>query len=269
MIGLYVRCSAANRALQLAAVARVEEDLPRPEDALAQLEPDLAELLLGGEPFGVRLEVPPQVSPAELATGERQVRICPPAIGGDDRLRVGEQVLGVILVAVGGDLKEGVAMSERAPQRAPLTGGAPAGLIHVQRLCASARARADRHGARSSACAARARIASTVPELMRRRTALRMNSTASSRETRLRTDSVATAACRRGPKELFATSLGQLRARARSALRTAQPLRAVLDHPDRDRWQLFDLVARRLAHGARSSLSRRHVRSGSARASAR
>ena len=111
----------------------VSEDLPGPEDALAQLEAGLAELLLGGEPFGVRFEVAPQVRPAQLAAAERQVRICPPAIGGDDRPRVGEQALGVILVAIGGDRKEGVALGEGTPQRAALPGGAPAGLIHVQR----------------------------------------------------------------------------------------------------------------------------------------
>jgi hypothetical protein len=35
----------------------VSEDLPRPEDALAALEARLAELSLGGEPFGVGGEV--------------------------------------------------------------------------------------------------------------------------------------------------------------------------------------------------------------------
>jgi len=39
----------------------VLEDLPRPEHALAQRQAVLAELFLGGEPFGVRLKVAPQV----------------------------------------------------------------------------------------------------------------------------------------------------------------------------------------------------------------
>src|SRR6266699_418219 len=59
-----------NRALQLLAVTRVDEDLPCPEDALAQLEAGFAELLLGGEPFGVRLEVAPQMGPAQLAASK-------------------------------------------------------------------------------------------------------------------------------------------------------------------------------------------------------
>ena len=79
----------------------MREDLEGPENALAERKARLAELLLGGEAFGVRGEVPPQVRPADLAAGEREVRIGPPAVGGDDRLRVGQELLGVILVAVG------------------------------------------------------------------------------------------------------------------------------------------------------------------------
>ena len=51
----------------LAPVLGVGEDLPLPEDALAQLEADLAELLLRGEPFGMGLKISPQVRPADLA----------------------------------------------------------------------------------------------------------------------------------------------------------------------------------------------------------
>jgi len=61
----------------------------------------LAELPLGDEAFGVGGEVALQVRPAQLAAAQRQVRICPRAIGGDDRLGVGEQFLGAILVAIG------------------------------------------------------------------------------------------------------------------------------------------------------------------------
>ena len=49
-----------------------------------------------------------------------------------DRLGVSEQTPGVILMAIWGDGKEGVAIGECAPQRATLTGSAPAGLIHIQ-----------------------------------------------------------------------------------------------------------------------------------------
>jgi len=49
--------AAADRELQLAAIACVGEDLPGPEDALAEREAVLAELLLGGETFGVRGEI--------------------------------------------------------------------------------------------------------------------------------------------------------------------------------------------------------------------
>jgi hypothetical protein len=64
----------------------------------------LAELLLRGETFGVRGKIAPEVSPAELATRQWQVGVGPPAISGHDRLGVGEQFSGVMLVAVGRDL---------------------------------------------------------------------------------------------------------------------------------------------------------------------
>ena len=76
-------------------------------------------------------EVPLQVSPAELATLQWQVRKGPPAIRGDDRLRVGQEILGVVLVTIGGDVKVCMAIVKDAPQRATLSGGPPAGLIHV------------------------------------------------------------------------------------------------------------------------------------------
>ena len=44
--------------------------------------------------------------------------------------------------------------------------------------------------------------------------------------------------------------VGEPRARALSALRTAKALSTVLDHPHRGRGQLFDLVARRLTEGS-------------------
>jgi hypothetical protein len=47
------------------------EELPGPEDAFAEIEAVLAELLLGRESFGVRGEISLQVSPAELATRQR------------------------------------------------------------------------------------------------------------------------------------------------------------------------------------------------------
>jgi hypothetical protein len=79
----------------------------------------------------VGLEVSAQVRPADLTATERQVRVGPPAVGGHDRAGVGEQRLGVIFVTVGRDRQDRVAFGEGAPQRAPLAGGAPAGLVHV------------------------------------------------------------------------------------------------------------------------------------------
>ena len=62
------------------------------------------------------------------------MRIGPPAVGSHDCLGIGEQALGAILVAVAGEVKEGVTVGEHSPQRALLAGGAPAGLVHVQAL---------------------------------------------------------------------------------------------------------------------------------------
>src|SRR6202041_1959841 len=87
-----------------------------------------SELPLAGQALGVRGEVPAQVSPVDLTSGKRQVRIGPPAVGGDDRLSVTERLLGVILVATWLDLKVDMSVIEQPPHRAPLTGGTPAGL---------------------------------------------------------------------------------------------------------------------------------------------
>jgi hypothetical protein len=60
----------------------------------------------------------------------------------------------------------------------------------------------------ASAAAVLERIASTVPELILAPNSSSISSTASPRETRFRTEIVATAACSRGPKQLEATSSG-------------------------------------------------------------
>ena len=96
-----------------------------------------AELFLGGHAFGVRFEVSCEVRPAELAACERQVGVGPPAIGDHDRLGVGEQLFGVVLVTVGGDVQVGVTLVEDAPQRAALPGGPPARFVHVHRPACS------------------------------------------------------------------------------------------------------------------------------------
>ncbi len=46
---------------------------------------------------------------------------------------LGEQRLGVVLVAVGSDVQEGMSLVKDAPQGAALPGGPPARLVHVQR----------------------------------------------------------------------------------------------------------------------------------------
>jgi len=95
----------------------VLEDLPRPEQSLADVQPELPEALLLGETFSVSGEVPGKMCPADLPARERQMAIGPPAVRGDDRRGVREQHLGVILVPVRGDMEIRVLVGEHAPQR--------------------------------------------------------------------------------------------------------------------------------------------------------
>ncbi len=67
-------------ALELRAVAGVLEDLPRPEQLVADSEAVLAELFVDAAAFGVEGEVALQVRPAHLASPGGQVAVGPPAI---------------------------------------------------------------------------------------------------------------------------------------------------------------------------------------------
>jgi hypothetical protein len=262
MRGLYCRCR-AHGPLQLPAVTGVGEDLPRPEHPLAQLEPRLAELLLGGEPFCVRFEVSPQVRPAELTALKRQMRIGPPAVGGDDRLGIGEQRLGAILVAVSFDREVGVALIEEPPQRAPLTGGAPASLIHVQRLRGAQSLEQVVVGAGERVRGARedrvdrARADAAAEQLFAELHRILARNTVSHRQRRHRRFK---ARAKAAPDNLGF----KLCPRALAALGAAQSLGAVLDHADRDRRQLFPLMARRLAH-CTALITREHMAAAATR----
>src|SRR5205807_3792371 len=125
----------------------------------------------------------------------------PPAIAGHDRLGLGEQIFGALGVAIGDNRKEGVALSEspHSARRSPAV---------RQPVSSTFSARAPRtRASRSSwgsdnAAPARARIASTVPVEILALKSSSASSTTSRRETRLRTESATSAACRRGPKAL-------------------------------------------------------------------
>ena len=88
-------------------------------------------------------------------------------------------------------------------------------------------------------------IASTVPVASSTPNSSRASSVVSRRETRLRTASVTTAACSRGPNADRGAG-GKLGRRQRRALRAADPVQPMLAHPHRDRRQLGDLMPRRL-----------------------
>ncbi len=175
------------------------------------------------------------------------MRVGPPAIRGHDRLGVGEQLLGVVLVTVGRDVQVGVTLIEDAPQRAALTRGPPARLVHI-------------HGARCREALQQvrvrlgervrdtARIASTVPVL------IRDPNSCSQQLARRRggRSGCAPTAPRPPPENADRTCSGRPRAAARparrSAARATHPLRTMLRDRDRDHGQLLDLVAHRLAH---------------------
>ena len=74
MIGLYLRCSRPIVRWSCPAVCGVPVDLPRPEDSLAELKTLFAEFFLCAQALRVRSEVALQMSPAQLATRERQMR---------------------------------------------------------------------------------------------------------------------------------------------------------------------------------------------------
>lgn len=95
------------------------------------------------------------------------MRVSPPTVGGHDRRGVGQQLLGVILVTVGGEVKYGMAGSEHPPQRALGALQPPAGLVHVQAVAGAHQREQVFVGSFQGIARAREGIASIVPEQMR------------------------------------------------------------------------------------------------------
>ena len=217
--------------------------VPSTKQPPGQLKPGHSEGLLLGEPFGVAGEVSPQVLPARLATGRVEVVISPPAIRADDPLVVGADQLGqAVAVAVLRDPEDSRGGRRRSPQRPPLPGGAPAGLIDVQGRRAQSRghkplvrvlerrrgALADRVG-----CPHRHLKAKQIPGKLGHVAARDAVAGAHRHHRRL-----GAGAEGRAPQPV-----GQRGRRLCPAPRAAQAVGAVLCHPHRDRRQLGDLVA--------------------------
>jgi len=115
-----------------AAVTVGLELLPGAEEALRDLEPGLAELVLCGQALRVSGEVADEMCPTELASLGLEVVVGPPAIGaGDAPEALAQEHLGLALVAVGGDPEERRPGGERAPERALAAAQAPAGLVDI------------------------------------------------------------------------------------------------------------------------------------------
>jgi hypothetical protein len=207
----------------------------------------LAELFLGGHALSVRSEVAHKVRPADLTARKRQMAIGPPAVGGHDRRGLTEQALGVVFVAVCGDVQVGVTLVEDAPQGAALTGGPPARLVHVhrpaspqplqqviagllERIGDPGEDRVDRAGTDprpKQLLAQLDHITAADPVAHRQR-----------RDRRLKAR----------PKRTGGDLAGKPCPPSTAAAQAAHPLAAMLGHRDRDQRQLLDLVAHRLTH---------------------
>src|SRR5450756_577143 len=120
-------------ALKQAGTVSVPAELsPGGEQPCGDLKAGRAELLLGAEPLAVGGEVAHQVGPTELAPFRSEIVVGPPAVrAGDAGEVLAEQRLGLAAVTTLGDAEECRLPAEHAPERAPLSSGAPTGLVDV------------------------------------------------------------------------------------------------------------------------------------------
>src|SRR5450756_498409 len=108
--------------------------LPGGEQPFGDLKAGHAEVLLGAEALAVGGEVAHQMRPTELPPLGVEIVVGPPAVrAGDAGEVLAEQHLSLAAVAIGGDAEDRRAEGERTPERAPLPGDAPAGLVDVDR----------------------------------------------------------------------------------------------------------------------------------------
>jgi hypothetical protein len=87
---LEVALQRADTPLELVALAGVLEDLPGPEQPLADSQAGFAKFLLDAAAFGVKGKVALRMRPADLPATDGKMAIGPSAIGRDDRGAVGE-----------------------------------------------------------------------------------------------------------------------------------------------------------------------------------
>ena len=121
-------------ALEAGAVLVVLEVVPGVEHAACELEPLLAEGLLGGEPFCVEAKISLEMTPTRLAAFGVDVVVGPPAVGAADAGEpVAEQLGESVAVAVSGDPEDRRRGDGGRPEGAGRPGGRPAGLVDVDR----------------------------------------------------------------------------------------------------------------------------------------
>jgi hypothetical protein len=205
-----------------------------------------AELALGGHALGVRFEVARQMRPAELAACERQMGVGPPAIRGHDCPGVGEQALRVVLMAIRGDVQEGVSLIEDAPQRAALPGSPPPRLVHMHRPTGAQpiqQVRAwlgERIGDTAQDRVDRARADPRPEQLLAELDDVATRDAVAHRQRRDR-------GLEPRPEHAPGDLPRELGAPPAPAARAAHALAAMLRDRDRDHRQLLELVAHRLA----------------------
>jgi hypothetical protein len=160
--------------------------------------------------------------------------VCPPAVRGRYRRGVGQQLLGVFLMAAWLDREVGVAGIEHSPQRATLPGSAPARLVHVQRPGGAQPAEkiivgvGQRRRGPGEDRVHRARADPGAEQLFDELDSVTAGDAVADRQRRYRR-------FKARPERAASHLLGQCGARAPAALRVVHSLSTILAHLDVDR----------------------------------
>ncbi len=232
--------------LECFAVAVLLELLPRVEDVPGDLEPVEPEHLLRAlAEVGMEGEVAAKVRPAGLPPFRLKAVVGAEAIRTDDAGElVTDKPVEMLLAAIRRDLQHRRLLAEGAPERARLAIQVPAGLVDVER---ARRARPleqlivdrlERLGGASEDRVDRPDRDRTAEQLLHQLDELPPREPVPHRERRDRRLQLRTEAAARDARR-------QLHPHCTPAVRTAEPLQAVLVDLDRQRWQLRQLVPRR------------------------
>ena len=160
----------------------------------------------------------------------------------------------MVFVTVGADAQHGVTVGEGAPQRAPLAAGAPAGLVHVQRLRSADAVEQigvgllERVGDPREDRVDRARADARAKQLLAALHDVAARDAVAHRQHRHRS-------MKARPERAARDLDGQRRARPVPAVRAAHPRALMLGHRHRQPRQLLDLMAHRVTHADQLALA--------------